>query len=123
MSVERVMQHAHADARLSHPSRACQDANALLCAVLFQAFAIEHSNHSNHSNQSLRAVVKMCLAEVDALCALESKDPSIGIGEKVREWVHQAHTIHRNNGPNRPKQSVRYDASTNVGHVKESKEE
>lgn len=79
MSVTEVMEHARAEARLSHPSRACLDANALICGIL--AFVIGTAPSSPPS-----VVARACLAEIDTWSFVVR-----GEG-KVCNWVNEART-------------------------------
>jgi len=114
MNVDEIVQHAKSDAELSHPSRACIDANALICAVLARIFDAETSHISS--------LAEVCLSQIDSMCATEQEDDSkIVMGQKVRSWVKEAEELSDNDvdSYSQQKQRNRLPAcDVNVGHVK-----
>lgn len=119
MDVATIEAHARADARLSHPSPACQEANALFCSVMAHAFYVDacpssdSSSRSNSPPPSPRDVASECLAAVRRRFGDRDDKSRVGVGA----WIEEADSFPLSaSSEGRPR--AIYSALVNVGHVK-----
>ena len=119
MDIATIEAYARADARLSHPSPACQEANALFCSTTAHAFffffffffgddADDMMGASPPPSQVSRAAAR-CLSAI----RLRFRDNRDADG-KLRAWIEEADTLASSSSS----YAAAYSALTNVGHVK-----